>query len=112
ADSRYHQDHPLVLNLGCQEYRLDYEPDESGTNLFGSNSNWRGPIWMPINFLILHALRQYHHYYGDKFQVECPTGSGKMKTLDRVAGDLARRLTRIFLLDAAGRRAVFGDCKL
>jgi Glycosyl hydrolase family 63 C-terminal domain len=108
----------LVLNLGGQEYRLDYEPGESRTNLFGGNSNWRGPIWMPVNFLILHALKQYHLYYGDTFQVECPTGSGNMKNLDQVAEELGRRLTRIFLLDPstgsgqAARRAVFGDCKL
>jgi Mannosylglycerate hydrolase MGH1-like glycoside hydrolase domain len=112
AVSRYHRDHPLVLNLDGQEYRLDYEPGESGTNLFGGNSNWRGPIWMPVNFLIHRALKQYHLYYGDKFQVECPTGSGNMKNLDQVAEELARRLTRIFLLNAEGRRAVFGDCKL
>jgi Glycosyl hydrolase family 63 C-terminal domain len=112
AVSRYHRDHPLVLNLDGREYRLDYEPGESGTDLFGGNSNWRGPIWMPVNFLILQALKQYHHYYGDKFQVECPTGSGNMKNLDQVAEELARRLSRIFLLDAEGRRAVFGDCKL
>ena len=112
AVSRYHRDHPLVLNLDGQEYRLDYEPGESRSNLFGGNSNWRGPIWMPVNFLILHALKQYHLYYGDKFQVECPTGSGNMKNLDQVAEELARRLTRIFLLNAEDRRAVFGDCKL
>ena len=112
AVSRYHRDHPLVLNLDGQEYRLDYEPGESRTNLFGGNSNWRGPIWMPVNFLILHALKQYHLYYGDSFKIECPTGSGRMKTLDQVADDLARRLTRIFLLDAEGKRAVFGNCKL
>jgi hypothetical protein len=112
AVSRYHHDHPLVLNLDGQEYRLDYEPGESTTNLFGGNSNWRGPIWMPVNFLILHALKQYHLYYGDTFQIECPTGSGKMKNLDQVADELARRLTRIFLLDGEGRRAVFGECKL
>jgi hypothetical protein len=112
AVSRYHRDHPLVLNLGGQEYRLDYEPGESITNLFGGNSNWRGPIWMPVNFLILHALKQYHLYYGDRFQVECPTGSGNLKNLDQVAEELGRRLTRIFLLDAEGRRAVFGDCNL
>ena len=112
AVSRYHRDHPLVLNLDGQEYRLDYEPGESTSNLFGGNSNWRGPIWMPVNFLILHALKQYHLYYGDTFQVECPTGSGNMKNLDQVVEELARRLTRIFLLNAEGRRAVFGDCKL
>ena len=112
AVSRYHRDHPLVLNLDGQEYRLDYEPGESRSNLFGGNSNWRGPIWMPVNFLILHALKQYHLYYGDTFQVECPTGSGNMKNLAQVAEELGRRLARIFLLDAEGRRAVFGDCKL
>ena len=104
AVSRYHQDHPLVLNLDGQEYRLDYEPGESTTDLFGGNSNWRGPIWMPVNFLILLALQQYHLYYGDTFQVECPTGSGNMKNLDQVAEELARRLARIFLRDA-GRQA-------
>ena len=112
AVSRYHRDHPLVLNLDGQEYRLDYEPGESTSNLFGGNSNWRGPIWMPVNFLILHALKQYHLYYGDTFQVECPTGSGNMKNLDQVVEELGRRLSRIFLRDAEGRRAVFGDCKL
>jgi len=112
AVSRYHRDHPLVLNLAGREYRLDYEPGESRTNLFGGNSNWRGPIWMPVNFLILHALKQYHLYYGDSFKIECPTGSGNMKNLGQVAEELARRLTRIFLLDAEDKRAVFGDCKL
>jgi hypothetical protein len=110
--SRYHRDHPLVLNLDGQEYRLDYEPGESTTTLFGGNSNWRGPIWMPVNVLILHALRQYHLYYGDTFRVECPTGSGEMKTLEQVAQELARRLGRIFLRDKAGKRAVFGPCQL
>jgi hypothetical protein len=110
--SRYHQNHPLILNMHGQEYRLDYEPGESLTNLFGGNSNWRGPIWLPVNFIILLALKQYHLYYGDNFQVELPTGSGKLKNLDQVADELARRLTRIFLLDEAGRRAVFGSCAL
>jgi Glycosyl hydrolase family 63 C-terminal domain len=112
AVSRYHRDHPLVLNLGGREHRLDYEPGESRTNLFGGNSNWRGPIWMPVNFLILHALKQYYLYYGDAFKIECPTGSGNLQTLAQVAEELARRLTRIFLRDAAGKRAVFGDCRL
>jgi Glycosyl hydrolase family 63 C-terminal domain len=109
AVSRYHRDHPLILDLGGQEYRLDYEPGESMTNLFGGNSNWRGPIWMPVNFLILQALDQYHQYYGDTFKVECPTRSGNMKTLDQVAAELGRRLTCIFLLDKDSRRAVFGS---
>jgi hypothetical protein len=109
AVSRYHRDHPLILDLGGQEYRLDYEPGESMTDLFGGNSNWRGPIWMPVNFLILQALEQYHQYYGESFRVECPTGSGRMVTLDQVAAELARRLACIFLLDEDGKRAVFGS---
>jgi hypothetical protein len=112
AVSRYHEDHPLVLNLSGQEYRLDYEPGESRTNLFGGNSNWRGPIWIPVNFLILFSLKQYHRYFGDTFQVECPTGSGNMKNLDQVADELAQRLARIFLLDEDAKRAVFGSCQL
>jgi hypothetical protein len=112
AVSRYHKDHPLVLNLGGREYRLDYEPGESRTNLFGGNSNWRGPIWMPVNFLILLALQEYHKYYGDGFQVECPTGSGELKTLGKVGEELARRLASIFLRDADGNRPVFGSCSL
>jgi Glycosyl hydrolase family 63 C-terminal domain len=107
--SRYHRDHPLILNLEGQESRLDYEPGESVTNLFGGNSNWRGPVWLPVNFLILLALKQYHLYYGDEFKVECPTGSGNMKNLDQVAEGLAERLGNIFLRDKNGNRAVFGS---
>jgi hypothetical protein len=112
AVSRYHKDHPLILNLAGQEYRLDYEPGESRTNLFGGNSNWRGPIWIPMNFLILMALKQYYLYYGDAFQVECPTRSGKMMNLDQVAEELSRRLTNIFLPQQDGTRPVFGLCSL
>src|SRR3954454_12412991 len=112
AVSKYHQDHPLVLKLDGQEYRLDYEPGESTTALFGGNSNWRGPIWFPVNFLIIQALREYHRYYGNSFQVECPTGSGQMKTLEQVAGELSRRLARIFLRDQSGNRPVFGDSQM
>ena len=111
AVSRYHRDHPLILNLDGQS-RLDYEPGESTTNLFGGNSNWRGPIWMPVNFFIIQALKEYHRYYGDTFKVECPTGSGDLKTLDEVAEELERRLARIFLKDTDGTRAVFGSCEL
>jgi hypothetical protein len=112
AVSRYHEDRPLVLDLGGQEHRLDYEPGESTTSLFGGNSNWRGPIWMPVNFLILLALREYHKYYGDTFKIACPTGSGELKTLDEVADELERRLANIFLRDGEGKRAVFGSCEL
>ncbi len=112
AVSRYHAEHPLVLNLGGQEYRLDYEPGESTTNIFGGNSNWRGPVWIPVNFLILSSLRQYHQYYGDDFQVECPTGSGHLMNLAQVADEMGRRLGRIFLRGAGGRRPVFGTCEL
>jgi hypothetical protein len=113
AVSRYHQEHPLVLDLaGQEEHRLDYEPGESTTTLFGGNSNWRGPIWMPVNFVILLALREYHKYYGDTFKVACPTGSGELKTLDEVADEVARRLANIFLRDGEGKRAVFGSCEL
>jgi hypothetical protein len=108
AVSRFHLEHPLVLHLSGQEYRLDYEPGESTTELFGGNSNWRGPVWMPVNHLILLALRQYHLYYGDAFKIECPTGSGIMKNLVEIAHELATRLTRLFLRDKDGNRAVFG----
>jgi hypothetical protein len=112
AVSRFHLEHPLVLKLDGQEYRLDYEPGESTTNLFGGNSNWRGPIWFPVNFLIIQALREYHRYYGNSFQVECPTGSGQMKTLEEVSSELAKRLARIFLRGADGKRPVFGGVPL
>ena len=112
AVSRYHLDHPLILNLDGQESRLDYEPGESITDLFGGNSNWRGPIWIPVNTLIILALKEYHQYYGDTFRVECPTDSGDLKTLGEVAEELERRLASIFLQDKEGRRAVFGSCEL
>ena len=111
AVSRYHKDHPVILNLDGQEYRLDYEPGESTTNIYGGNSNWRGPIWMPMNVLIVVALKQYHLYYGDSFQVECPTGSGKMKNLEQVAEEIEQRLASIFLYKE-NRRPVFGSCEL
>ncbi|HKN24218.1 MAG TPA: hypothetical protein VJX72_05170 [Candidatus Acidoferrum sp.] len=110
--SRFHLEHPLILHLNGHEFRLDYEPGESTTTLFGGNSNWRGPVWMPVNHLLLLALRQYHLYYGDAFTIECPTGSGKQMNLGEIAHELATRLTRLFLRDSNGNRAVFGSNQL
>jgi hypothetical protein len=106
--SRYHADHPYVFSVGGQVYHVGYLPAESDTGMFGGNSNWRGPIWMPVNGLIIRALLQYYTYYGDDFTVECPTGSGRMMNLYQVAEEIGRRLTSIFLKDASGRRPVFG----
>jgi hypothetical protein len=112
AISQVHRDQPYVLNVNGAEYRVAYEPGESSSGLFGGNSNWRGPIWFPINFLIVEALQKFHHYFGEGFRVECPTGSGQMMTLWEVAQDISRRLSRIFLNDAEGRRPVFGAIDL
>jgi len=109
AVSAVHREHPYCLNLNGMEYRVDYEPAESSTNLFGGNSNWRGPIWFPINYLLIEALQKFHHYYGENLRVECPTGSGQMLTLGEVAAELSRRLSRIFLRGADGRRPVFAN---
>ncbi|HUL79264.1 MAG TPA: glucosidase [Vicinamibacteria bacterium] len=109
--SRYHVDHPYVLHVGGQEYRVDYLPGESDSGMFGGNSNWRGPVWMPVNGLIVRALLQYYAYYGDDFKVECPTGSGRQMTLYQVAEEISRRLAGIFLRDAKGRRPVYGDIR-
>jgi len=108
AVSRFHKDNPYILNVKGSEHRVDYEPAESSTGLFGGNSNWRGPIWFPVNFLLIESLQKFHYYLGDDFKVECPTGSGQMMTLWEVASEISRRLTRIFLPDSAGRRPVFG----
>ncbi|MBI3862432.1 MAG: glucosidase [Planctomycetia bacterium] len=109
--SRYHADHPFVMQAGGQEYRVSYLPAESDSGMFGGNSNWRGPIWMPVNALIVRALLQYYMYYGNDFQVECPTGSGKMMNLYQVAEEISRRLSSIFLKDENGRRPVFGGAR-
>jgi hypothetical protein len=106
--SRFHADHPYVFNVGGQDYRVSYLPAESDTGMFGGNSNWRGPIWMPVNALIIRALLQYYTYFGDDFKVECPTGSGRQMNLYQVAEEIARRLTNIFLKDKDGRRPVYG----
>jgi hypothetical protein len=107
--SRAHAAHPYVVNLGGRDYRVDYEPGESTTGLFGGNSNWRGPVWFPGNFLLIEALERYHRFYGDTFRIECPTGSGNLMTLAEVARELARRLTSIFIADDAGRAAWQGE---
>ncbi|MEO8494462.1 MAG: glucosidase, partial [Planctomycetota bacterium] len=109
ALSRYHKDHPYVLWLGGEEHRVDYVPGESTTGMFGGNSNWRGPIWFPINYLLVEALERYYHFYGDSVQVECPTGSGRLMNLQQVANELASRLVHIFLPDDSGRRPCHGD---
>ena len=109
--SRYHLDHPFVFNLNGQEYKVQYLPAESNTGMFGGNSNWRGPIWMPVNGLLLRGLLNLYQFYGDDFKVECPTGSGKYMTLYEVAKELARRLSSIFLRDASGNRPVYGGTK-
>jgi hypothetical protein len=108
ALSRYHLDHPYVLNVHGQEYRVSYLPAESDTGMFGGNSNWRGPIWMPVNAILIRALLNFYQYYGDSFKVECPTGSGQMMNLFEVAEEIARRLTSIFLRDESGCRPVHG----
>jgi len=108
AISRYHKDHPYVLQVNGTEHRVDYEPAESSTGLFGGNSNWRGPIWFPLNYLLVESLQKFHYYLGDDFKVECPVGSGQMLTLWEVAAEISKRLSRIFLKDADQRRPVFG----
>ena len=108
ALSRYHRDHPYVLHLDGMEHRVDYEPAESSSGLFGGNSNWRGPVWFPMNYLLIESLQKFHHFYGDTLKVPCPTGSATALDLWQVAVELSRRLTRIFLRDADGWRPVYG----
>jgi mannosylglycerate hydrolase MGH1-like protein len=111
ALSRFHAEHPYVFHAGGQEFRVGYLPAESDTGMFGGNSNWRGPIWMPVNALIIRALMNYYSYYGNDFTVECPTGSGQRMNLYQVAEELGRRLANIFLKDKEGRRAVYGGTR-
>jgi hypothetical protein len=111
ALSRVHADQPFVFRVGDQEHRVPYLPAESDSGLFGGNSNWRGPIWVPVNALIIRALLQYYLYYGDAFTIECPTGSGRTMTLYQVAEDLSRRLNALFLRDQHGKRPVYGGTR-
>jgi hypothetical protein len=109
AVSKYHERQPYVFDCVGQRLSVRYLPAESDSGLFGGNSNWRGPIWFPVNFLLIESLQKFHHYYGNDFKIECPTGSGNFVTIEQVADELSRRLARIFLKDEHGRRAVFGD---
>jgi hypothetical protein len=109
AVSRVHHERPYSISLGGTDHSVSYEPGESSTDLFGGNSNWRGPIWFPVNFLIVESLQRFHHYLGPEFTVECPTGSGVFMTLAEVADEISRRLTRTFLRGADGRRPVHGE---
>ena len=109
--SRHHAEHPFVFRTGGQEYRVEYLPAESNTGMFGGNSNWRGPVWMPVNALVVRGLLNFYGFYGDDFTVECPTGSGKRMTLFEVAREISRRLASTFLRDTSGRRPVYGGSK-
>ena len=106
--SRFHEKNPFIFHVQGQEYRVDYLPGESDSGMFGGNSNWRGPVWMPVNMMIIRALLNFYLYYGDNFKIECPTGSGNMMNLFEVAKEIADRLGRIFLRDENGQRPVYG----
>jgi hypothetical protein len=106
--SRAHAAAPYELELGGQRHRVDYEPAESRTGMFGGNSNWRGPVWFPVNYLVIESLQRLHHYYGESFKVECPTGSGRWMTLWEVAAELSSRLIGLFLEGPDGRRPAHG----
>jgi hypothetical protein len=109
--SRYHLEHPYVFHVGGQKYEVGYRPAESDTGLFGGNSNWRGPVWMPVNVLLIRALLQLYTFYGDDFTIECPTGSGRSMTLFEVSREIAERLQRTFFRDAEGHRPVYGGTR-
>jgi hypothetical protein len=111
ALSRYHRENPYVFHWNGQAMHVSYNPGESDCGVFGGNSNWRGPIWFPVNYLIIESLQKFHHYYGDDFHIECPTGSGRFLTIAGVADELSARLQRIFLRGPDGRRPVAGDSR-
>lgn len=110
--SKYHSRHPYTIEIDGKVFNINYQPAESVSGMFGGNSNWRGPIWFPINYLIIESLRKFYSYYGDEFMVECPTGSGNLKNLNEVANDLSKRLIKLFEHDQNGRRPVFGNTEV
>jgi hypothetical protein len=107
AISKYHDGSPYVFNADGMDLSVRYLPGESDSGIFGGNSNWRGPVWFPVNYLLIESLQKFHHYYGDEFRIECPTGSGQFVSINEAANEIARRLTSIFLKDANGKRPVF-----
>jgi hypothetical protein len=106
--SKFHEQHPYRLNLGLQQHEVRYEPGESQSGMFGGNSNWRGPVWFPVNYLLIEALQRYHYFYGDAMRVECPTGSGQYLTLAEAAAEIERRLVSLFAADEQGNRPCDG----
>ena len=112
AVSKFHAEQPYTFDVDGTRYSVDYEPAESTNGLFGGNSNWRGPIWFPVNYLIIEALQRFHHYWGDEFKVECPIGSGQMMTLEEVKIGLSQRLKALFLKDQSGRRPIYGGVEM
>jgi len=112
AMSRIYLNQPYRFECHGAGYQVHYLPAESDSDLFGGNSNWRGPIWLPVNYLLVQSLRRFHRYYGESVKVECPTGSGIQMTLEEVADELCHRLSRLFLRNAAGHRPMFGDCAM
>jgi hypothetical protein len=110
--SRYHKDHPYVLRVDGHDHRVDYDPAESRTDLFGGNSNWRGPVWFPINYLLVESLQRFHHFFGDNLKVACPSGSDRLLNLSEVAAELSRRLGALFLPGPDGRRPVYGGSEI
>ena len=111
ALSRIHGENPYCIRVGNDEFKVSYLPGDSDNGMFGGNSNWRGPIWMPVNMIIIRSLFNYYQYYGNDFLIECPTGSGNRMNLYQVAEELSRRLSSIFLQDESGHRPVYGDIK-
>ena len=110
--SKHHLEHPFQIQVAGQNYRVDYEPAESTTGMFGGNSNWRGPVWFPINYLLIESLEQFHNYYSSGFKIEYPTGSGTILSLDQIGQELTQRLSSLFVRDANNKRPVFGSSGL